>query len=238
MRMQVKAILLDIEGTTTSIRFVHEVLFPYAREALPAFIRAHASEANIAALLEQARAEAGAPDASLEATIEQLVQWIAEDQKVTALKGLQGHIWKSGYESGDFWGHVYDDTSEYFAKWKFTGLGLYIYSSGSVQAQKLLFSFSDAGDLCPQLAGYFDTKIGHKREEASYIAISDSIGVPAQYILFLSDIVEELDAAAAAGMQTTQLVRDENTVAGTTHRTARNFSEVNLNTQSKNEEST
>lgn len=234
--MRVKAILLDIEGTTTSIRFVHEVLFPYAREALPAFVRAHAEDAPIAALLEQSRAEAGTPEANLEATIDQLLRWIAEDKKVTPLKALQGHIWKSGYESGDFTGHVYDDTPAYLSKWSESGIRLYVYSSGSVQAQKLLFGHSDAGDLCPLFSGYFDTKVGHKRDEASYRAISESIGLAAQDILFLSDITEELDAAASAGMQTTQLVRDEDTEAGTTHPIARDFSELRLQTQSRSEE--
>ena len=235
--MKVKAILLDIEGTTTSIRFVHEVLFPYARESLPAFVRAHAADAPIAELLEQARVEAGTPEASVDSIVDQLLQWIAEDKKVTSLKALQGHIWKSGYEGGDFTGHVYDDTPEYLAKWQDSGLDLYVYSSGSVQAQKLLFGYSDAGDLRPRFAGYFDTKVGHKREEASYRAISESIGSAPQDILFLSDISEELDAAAAAGMQTTQLVRDEHTVAGTSHRIARNFGEVKLQMQSTGEES-
>ena len=226
--MRPKAILLDIEGTTTSIQFVHKVLFPYAREALPKFVREHSEEPAIREILQQARTAAALPESSVEAIIDQLVKWIDEDQKVPALKTLQGHIWKSGYENADFTGHVYEDTPVYLRAWKDAGIDLYVYSSGSVQAQKLLFGHSDAGDLCPLFSGYFDTKTGHKREEASYRAIAESVGLPAQDILFLSDITEELSAAAAAGMQTTQLVRDEDTRAGDTHPVARDFSDVDL----------
>jgi enolase-phosphatase E1 len=215
---------------------VHDQLFPYAREALPAFVREHAEEAEIAALLQQVRIEAGMQEASLDAITGQLLQWIDEDKKVTPLKALQGLIWKSGYERGDFTGHVYADTPEYLRAWKSQGIALYVYSSGSVQAQKLLFAHSDAGDLCPLFSGYFDTRAGHKREEASYRAIAKSIGVPAQEILFLSDVVEELDAAAAAGMQTTQLVRDADTQAGKSHRVAHTFADVILDPQIPSEE--
>lgn len=230
------AILIDIEGTTTSIRFVHDQLFPYARQALPAFVREHAGEAEIAALLQQVRIELGMPDASLDAIIGQLLQWIDEDKKVTALKVLQGRIWKSGYEQGDFTGHVYADTPEYLRAWESRGIALYVYSSGSVQAQKLLFAHSDAGDLCPLFTGYFDTAIGHKREEASYRAIAEAIAVPAEEILFLSDAVEELDAAAAAGMQTTQLVRDAIAQTGASHRIAHSFADVILDPKIASEE--
>ena len=229
--MRPKAILLDIEGTTTSIQFVHRVLFPYAREALPRFVRQHCEEAAIKDLLQQARQEAGLQDSSTEQVIDQFLRWIDEDKKIGALKALQGRIWKSGYENGDFTGHVYEDTPIYLRAWKEAGIGLYVYSSGSVQAQKLLFGFSDAGDLCPLLSGYFDTTSGHKREEGSYRTIAKAIAVPAQEILFLSDVVEELAAASAAGMQTTQLVRDETTKAGDTHPVARDFSDVNLGTE-------
>lgn len=226
--MRPKAILLDIEGTTTSIEFVHEVLFPYARDSLPTFVRDHREEPPIAEILQAAREEACLPDSSTEVVIDQLLAWIDEDRKVGALKALQGHIWKSGYENADFTGHVYEDTPIYLRAWKQAGIRLYIYSSGSVQAQKLLFGFSDAGDLCPLLSGYFDTEVGPKRDQSSYKNITRSIALPTEDILFLSDVVEELEAAFAAGMQTTQLVRDENTVAGEVHAIARDFSEVKL----------
>ncbi len=226
--MSTKAILTDIEGTTSSIRFVHEVLFPYARKALAAFVREQGHDAAVAALLAEASAIAQVPESDTEATIAALLKWIDEDKKVPPLKALQGHIWKSGYESGAFHGHVYPDTAEYLARWKSNGIALYVYSSGSVQAQKLLFGHSEAGDLQPYFSGYFDTRVGHKREQDSYKAIADAISLPPQEVLFLSDIEEELDAAFAVGMRTTQLVRDQNTKAGMRHTIAANFSEVIL----------
>jgi enolase-phosphatase E1 len=158
---------------------------------------------------------------------ELLLQWIADDRKVTALKALQGHIWKHGYKSGDFTGHMYGDAVEYLRQWRAAGKRLYVYSSGSVAAQELSFGYSDAGDLTPLFSGYFDTRIGHKREPDAYRTIATEIGAAAADILFLSDVAEELDAAAAAGMQTTQLVRDDRVMAGT-HRIAHDFSEVAL----------
>jgi len=225
--MTVRAVLTDIEGTTSAIRFVHEVLFPYAARALPDFVRGHQREGDVAALLQDVRAEAGEPDASLERVVEILQQWIAEDRKVTAMKALQGHVWRQGYEQGDFTGHVYADAVDGLRRWHADGIALYVYSSGSVAAQQLLFGHSDAGDLTPLFDGYFDTRIGQKREPAAYRAIVADIGLPAGDILFLSDVAEELDAAASAGLQTVQLVRDDAIERGA-HRVARDFDEVEL----------
>ncbi len=225
--MTVRAIVTDIEGTTSSIDFVHEVLFPYASERLPGFVRDHRSDPAIAPILDSVRSEAGEADADTERVIDILLQWISEDRKVTALKGLQGLIWKHGYESGAFTGHMYEDAVTKLRAWATAGIDLYVYSSGSVSAQKLLFGYSDAGDLTPLFRGYFDTNIGHKREAGSYRNIVKHIGVPAVEILFLSDVAAELDAAAEAGMQTYQLIRDENVVPGS-HRIAQDFDEVLL----------
>ena len=225
--MTVRVILTDIEGTTTSIDFVHQVLFPYASRMLPEFVRRHQHDDEVAEILQDARAAAGEPDASLDRLIETLQTWIAEDRKVTALKALQGHIWRHGYENGDFTGHVYEDAAACMRRWHADGISLYVYSSGSVAAQKLLFGHSDAGDLTPLFDGYFDTRIGHKREADSYRAIVAETGVEAGDILFLSDVAEELDAAAIAGLQTVQLVRDEQVEPGT-HRIAHDFAELEL----------
>ena len=203
-----RAILTDIEGTTSSIGFVHEVLFPYARAALPEFVRRHRRRPDVAALLEETRQELGDAGAEVERVTETLLSWIDEDRKAPPLKALQGLIWEHGYRAGDFTGHVYEDAVRGLKRWHRAGIPLYVYSSGSVRAQQLLFGHSDAGDLTPLFAGYFDTRIGQKRDEASFRAIADRIGRPAGEILFLSDVVEELDAAAAAGMRTTQVVRD------------------------------
>ncbi len=225
--MTVKAVVTDIEGTTSAIAFVHEVLFPYAAEHLPGFVRAHAGEPDVAGQLDAARQEAGESDADVDRVIEFLLGWIAEDRKVTALKTLQGLVWRHGYESGDFTGHIYDDAVDGLRAWADAGVELYVYSSGSVGAQKLLFGYSDAGDLQPLFSGYFDTTVGHKRDLDSYRAIAAAIDMDAEAILFLSDVVEELDAARLAGMQTWQLVRDEDVVVGD-HPQARDFTEVVL----------
>lgn len=204
----VKVVLTDIEGTTSSIAFVHEVLFPYAREVLPEWVRRNARKRRVQAVLKEVRAELGEPKAKVDRCIEALVGWIDADAKVTPLKTLQGYIWADGYEQGAFQGHIYDDAVEGLRRWHEEGLALYVYSSGSVGAQKLLFGHSRAGDLTPLFSGYYDTHIGHKREDASYTAIAADIGTPPAAILFLSDVVEELDAARAAGMRTVHLVRD------------------------------
>ncbi|HEX2139555.1 MAG TPA: acireductone synthase, partial [Woeseiaceae bacterium] len=155
------------------------------------------------------------------------LQWIAEDRKVTPLKTLQGLVWERGYRKGDFTGHVYADTAPAFRRWRERGAAIYIYSSGSVKAQQLLFGHSEAGDLQPLISGYFDTTVGSKRDEGSYRRIAERIGLPAEAILFLSDVTEELDAAAGAGMKTLQLARDEPLRAGH-HPLARDFNEVTI----------
>lgn len=225
--MTVKAIVTDIEGTTSSIDFVHQVLFPYASKHLPDFVRNNQADPEVIPILDSVRTEAGEAGADIERVIGILLQWIADDRKVTALKALQGLIWKHGYESGDFTGHMYDDAVTNLRAWAAANIDLYVYSSGSVGAQKLLFGYSDAGDLTPLFRGYFDTNIGHKRQADSYRNILKDIGMPAAEILFLSDVAEELDAAAAAGMQTFQLVRDEKVVPGS-HRIAHDFDRILL----------
>ncbi len=202
------AIVTDIEGTTSSIEFVHQVLFPYARKALPDFLRKHQHEPDIARLLRQVDEETGAASDDIEHRIATLLRWIDEDRKETSLKALQGFIWEHGYRRGDFTGHVYDDAVRRLREWHDAGIALYVYSSGSVKAQQLLFGCSDAGDLRPLFKGYFDTRIGHKREPAAYAAIVQAIDLPAGEVLFLSDVPEELAAANTAGMRTILVARD------------------------------
>ncbi|MDD1626390.1 MAG: acireductone synthase [Methylococcaceae bacterium] len=205
--MKIKAIVTDIEGTTSSLAFVKEVLFPYARANLADYVRRHAEESPVKALLAESCQEVGA-ELDTEQLITQLIQWIDDDKKVTPLKSLQGLLWEAGYQKGDFKGHVYPDAAENLKIWKARGLDLYIYSSGSVHAQKLLFAHTEYGDLTPLFSGYFDTHIGGKKEQKSYEKMAQQIGIPATCILFLSDIKEELDAAKAAGFQTLWLTRD------------------------------
>ncbi|HVI56153.1 MAG TPA: acireductone synthase [Luteibacter sp.] len=203
----IRAVLTDIEGTTSSIDFVKDVLFPYARQHLPAYVETHTDEAEVQHWLSETAKEAGIVEASRGEIIDLLIRWIDEDRKSTALKALQGLIWREGYESGVFTSHMYPEVAARLHAWHDQGLKLYVYSSGSVAAQKLLFGFTEDGDLTPLFSGYFDTQTGHKRETESYRKIADAIGLPSHQVLFLSDIREELDAARDAGMQTTQLVR-------------------------------
>ncbi|MBN3265206.1 acireductone synthase [Pectobacterium brasiliense] len=205
----INAIVTDIEGTTSDIRFVHSVLFPYARERLADTVRQHGSDPEIAQALDALRQELGQPDADSETLIAALNQFMDEDRKSTALKQLQGIIWRTGYRNGDFQGHLYPEVATQLAAWQQQGLRLYVYSSGSVEAQQLLFGYSNAGDLRPLFSDYFDTRVGAKRETDSYRTIAQAIGLPAEQLLFLSDIRQELDAAQEAGWHTCQLIRDD-----------------------------
>ncbi len=223
----IKAIVTDIEGTTSSLSFVKDVLFPYARERMGEFVRAHAQEPAVRRELDEARHLSGKKLNEAE-TIGQLIRWIDEDKKITPLKSLQGMIWEDGYKNGAFKGHVYEDAVRHLKQWKDAGLRLYVFSSGSVQAQKLLFAHTDYGDLTPLFSGYFDTLIGNKREADAYRKIAAAIGAAPADILFLSDIGAELDAAKAAGMQTVWLVRDGTLAAQAAHRQVRVFDEIAL----------
>ena len=203
----IKAILTDIEGTTSSLAFVKEVLFPYARANLADFVRRNITQEQVKKIMAATCQEINA-ELDTEQIITQLIQWIDEDKKVTPLKSLQGLIWEAGYQRADFKGHIYPDAVENIKKWKAKGLDLYVYSSGSVQAQKLLFAHTDYGDLTPLFSGYFDTLIGGKKEPQSYSNIAKNIDIPPEHLLFLSDIKDELDAAKTAGYQTAWLVRE------------------------------
>lgn len=225
--MAIRAILTDIEGTTTDINFVHKTLFPYAAKHLPDYVRANLQEPAVQQILDDARQEIGQPDADVETLIDALLGWIEADKKVTALKALQGLIWVNGYQQGDFTGHLYHDAFTYLQGWHEQGFKLYVFSSGSVKAQKLLFGYSDAGDITGLFSGYFDTTTGHKREQASYVAIAEAMELPPAEILFLSDVEEELDAARAAGMQTTLLARDEEP-ENSAHPVVCSFDEIEL----------
>ncbi len=225
MADMIKAIVTDVEGTTTSLSFVKDVLFPYARQRLPQFVGRHADDPMVREQLDAVCRETG-KTLTDEQIVKQLFQWIDEDRKITPLKDLQGMIWEDGYKNADYTGHVYDDAVENLKKWHAQGIRLYVFSSGSVQAQKLIYGHSGAGDLTPLFSGYFDTRIGSKRETGAYEYIARETGEPAENILFLSDIKEELDAAKAAGMQTIWLVRDAEIETGAAHRQVKDFNEI------------
>ncbi|OWJ94862.1 acireductone synthase [Pseudomonas sp. A46] len=224
--MPIKAILTDIEGTTSAVSFVFDVLFPFAARHLPEFVLARADEPEVATQLDAVRRDSGEPDASVQRVVEILLGWIAEDRKATPLKALQGMVWEQGYRAGQLKGHVYPDAVEALRRWKQEGYDLYVYSSGSIQAQKLIFGCSEAGDLSPLFSGYFDTTSGPKREADSYRRIASAIGRPGEEILFLSDVVQELDAAREAGLQTVGLAREGGVLDG--HETVASFAVIDL----------
>jgi len=194
-------VLTDIEGTAGSISFVRDVLFPYARRELPRFVREHGQEPEVRRWLDQVATEHGAvcDDTVI---VEVLQGWIDRDRKHTALKALQGMMWTEGYRRADFSAHVYPDAVEALRRWHAAGHRLAVYSSGSVPAQKMFFGHSDAGDLLPLFEAFFDTEVGGKREAASYARIATELGREPASILFLSDVVAELDAARDAGLRT------------------------------------
>ncbi|MCY0964365.1 acireductone synthase [Parathalassolituus penaei] len=234
--MPVRVILTDIEGTTSSISFVKDVLFPYATQNLAAYVRVHIMDDFVQAQLQATLdilIEEGITHlttANTEALIQALLNWIAEDRKVTPLKALQGRIWENGYRHEDYQAHVYPDAVAQLQHWHQENLPIYIYSSGSVEAQKLFFEFSQYGNLLPLFSGHFDTLIGAKINADSYRTISTQLAAvhaaaPAE-ILFLSDVEAELDAARDAGMQTCWLIRDGELPEQPAHRAVRSFDDI------------
>ena len=229
---KVKAILTDIEGTTSSISFVRDVLFPYAAQHLSTFVRANAQDPAVLAQMRAVAQEIGVAENNYEAIIATLLQWIAEDRKATPLKALQGMLWEHGYKNQAYSAHVYEDAVKQLQAWHAAGIPLFVYSSGSIQAQKLFFAYSEFGDMTPLFSEYFDTTSGAKQEAASYQCIAEAIHILPENILFLSDIAAELDAAKAAGMQTCWLVRpqdsaaDNAAIANSPHPAVHSFSEI------------
>lgn len=205
----VDVIVTDIEGTTSSLAFVKDVLFPYAQRHIREFVSRR--EGDLAAILDEVRQVQGDDSLSTAQVIEALEQWMAEDRKIGPLKALQGMMWAEGYASGELVGHVYPDAVEGLSVWRDAGVRLYVYSSGSTEAQQLIFRHTRFGDLTPLFSGYFDTRIGGKQEAVSYQRIAGEIGVAAHRILFLSDHAGEIAAAAQSGWQTQLVDRDART---------------------------
>ncbi len=235
--MSVQGILLDIEGTTSSISFVHDCMFPFARKALPQFLEQNWGRDNLAKTLDLLAIDIGQPDAKQwlssqnpgaegigevsdkqkQKVIAAVNQLMDDDKKVTGLKKLQGQVWKQGFDSGDLVAHIWPDVPGALQKWKDLGIDLRIYSSGSVAAQKMFFGHSQFGNLLSYFSGHYDNEIGGKKETSSYRAIAEHWGIPAESILFISDIVEELQAAKEAGSQACLSLREGNASVPTDH---------------------
>jgi len=212
-------ILLDVEGTTTSISFVYDVLFPYAREHVPEFLHEHASSQPVQIIVAELRQQRDADEKQGlkppsgdddQAVLQYVYSLMDRDSKTTPLKLLQGLIWEQGYREGKLKSHVFPDVPAAFERWKQAGRKIAIFSSGSVLAQRLLFAHTEAGDLTRYISGYFDTTVGAKREGASYTNIARELACEPREVTFVSDVVEELDAAAQAGMQAVLAVRPGN----------------------------
>lgn len=233
---EVKAILLDIEGTTTPIEFVHKDLFSYARDHVADFLKKNSGEGEIASLMKDLKEQQGMdsrngleppewPDSEGQNSqhAAKYCRWLIDrDSKFGALKALQGHIWEDGFNSGELHGVVYDDVPSALKRWRQQGKKVCIYSSGSVMAQKMIYSTTDYGDLTELINCFFDTSVGHKREASSYYNIARGMGIKAEEILFLSDVTEELDAAREAGMQAILVTRGDHS-GNSGHTQVKNF---------------
>ena len=234
--------LLDIEGTTTPVDFVYQTLFPFARARMTDYLEAHVAQAEVAREIALLRSEHAAdvknggapppwpsgPELPAQHAAAYALWLMDQDRKSTPLKALQGQIWRAGYESGELRGQVYPDVPRALQRWKRQGRSTAIFSSGSVQAQQLLFRYSEAGDLMPLLDGYFDTTTGPKREARAYRSIADSLAISTHSVLFLSDVEAELDAAREAGMATVLCVRqrESGAAASAGHAVAHDFDGV------------
>ena len=211
-------VLLDIEGTTCPVSFVSDTLFPYATEHLESFLLKHSADENVKALLRQVQkcwqqdhdpeAKAMLASSADRANVLAYLLWlIRKDRKLTALKDLQGLIWEQGYQSGALQGPLYEAVAPALLRWKQAGLQLAVYSSGSVRAQQLFYGNSNAGDLRHLFSHWFDTNIGAKQVSSSYLKIATSLRAKSHHILFISDAINELEAATAAGLQTIHCIR-------------------------------
>jgi enolase-phosphatase E1 len=203
----IRAVVFDIEGTIGDIAFVRSVLFPFARERLGPYFNAHWRDDQVQAILAEARQASSLPLATPAEAEALFATWIDEDRKITPLKTLQGLIWRSGYETGVLKAHLYDDAIAAIKRFHAQGLKLFIYSSGSIEAQKLYMAHSVAGDLRPLVSDYFDTTTGPKADPASYRAIARQIGQSPADIIFFSDATAEVSAALEAGMSAMLLCR-------------------------------
>ena len=238
---RIQAVLLDIEGTTTSIQFVYQTLFPYARKHIAEFLEQQSASQIVQEAVKQIHGEWQADaheqdcppwnqgtDRETRDSAAAYCRWLIDrDRKSTPLKSLQGMIWERGYRSGELRGHVYPDVPAAFERWKRKGKSISIFSSGSILAQRLIFAHTDFGDLTPFLAAHFDTTTGAKKDPESYQKIAAALGKPPGAVLFLSDSVAELDAARSAGLETALSARPENPAPGPhTHRVIRSFEAV------------
>jgi len=238
-----QCVLLDIEGTTTPVDFVYKTLFPFARERVKDYLSRNWDAPEVQADLTHLRAERAAdiaqglnpPALEGESLADQIgsavayIHWLIDrDRKSTPLKAIQGRIWREGYQTGELLGQVFDDVAPAFERWRSQGKFICIYSSGSELAQRLLFGHTTAGDLTNYIYQYFDTTVGHKIEADSYRRIAEELQLAAAQIVFISDVIAELEAARAAGMKTILSLRPGNhpVESSVTHPAVTSFAEL------------
>lgn len=241
--MSINVVLLDIEGTTSPISFTYEVLFPYARDRLQQFLCDHRSDSQVQIALQSLKVEnvpdvqQGAPAVEGRTEHELLLQageyclWLmSRDRKSTPLKTIQGLIWEQGFSRHDLRGEVFEDVPAAFERWRRQGRSIAIYSSGSVLAQKLLFGHSQWGDLTPYISVFFDTRVGAKGDVKSYLQILQEVQRRGDELIFVSDVLKELNAAREAGLRTALSIRPGNSQSsdGCDHPTIYSFDELSL----------
>lgn len=222
----IAAIVVDIEGTICPLAFVKETLFPYAEKHLKEFVRRHAEKTFMHEILESVRNFENIESLTPDEASNILLLWMKQDKKITPLKTLQGHIWREGYEKGHLHSRLYPDALQNLQKWHKAGIPLYVYSSGSIAAQKLLFAHSADGDLTSLFMNFFDTTSGNKLESVSYLNIEKNIGLPGTGIYFFSDNSGELDAARNANWKT--IFVDRSGFGGSDHPTIHDFNQIIL----------
>ncbi|RMA97228.1 acireductone synthase [Hydrogenothermus marinus] len=222
----IKAILLDIEGTVSPISFVKDVMFPYSMEKMENYIKNN--KEKVKHILDKVR-EIEGKNLTDEEVIKTLKRWIDEDKKIDPLKEIQGYIWKEGFETGKLKAPIYKDAYEKMKQWK-DKYKLYIYSSGSVNAQKLFFSYTEYGNILDWFSGHFDLKIGSKKEKSSYEKIAKEIGLKPEKILFLSDNPDEIKAAKEAGLEVIKVSRPEDVpyLENFPYKQIKSFEEIDL----------
>ncbi|GAA5187204.1 acireductone synthase [Ferrimonas gelatinilytica] len=225
--MGIKAIIVDTAGTTTDFQFIKEILSSYSKQAMAAFIAENRHDFAVSTLLDDVQELAGVEDLGDAELAQLLVDWIQDDSKATAVKGLQGLIWKQGYLAGEFKGHVYEDAARALKQWHSSGKRLYSFSSSSADAQELLFRHSNQGDLSGLFYGHFDTNMGQKTTAQAYKNILNTLSLRPKQVIFISDDIRELNAAREAGLNTQQIVREPGTHQGS-HPVAESFQQIRL----------
>lgn len=231
MKFSGRGVLVDVEGTTSAIAYVYDVMFPFARKGIAGYVAEHWDDSPFASVRAQFAADVGQELTTPDGLVAEAMRLMDGDVKATGLKELQGLVWEAGFRSGELRAHVFPDVPPALRAWRDAGVAVRVYSSGSVHAQRLFFGHSEAGDLLPLFSGHYDTTTGPKREPMSYARIAADWGLAPREILFLSDIGTELDAARDADLETALVLRPGNAAAEESeppHRVVASFDQIEI----------